>query len=107
MTGRYLYCTRCGTLWNVSTLSGASAQTYICPNCNRQYRHGIAPTLSKRLMECRLRRGMSGATVAELCGMSRTMLYDYESGKHMPNAEVLAALADFYRVSVDWLMGRG
>lgn len=107
MTGRYLYCTKCGTLWNVSMLSDVSARDYVCPDCNKSYRRGIASTLSKRLMDCRLKRGMSGATVAELCGISRTMLYDYESGKHMPTAEVLAALADFYRVSVDWLVGRG
>ena len=48
----------------------------------------------------------SMATVSELCGLERGAVRRYERGERMPTAEALAALADYYDVSVDFLLGR-
>jgi transcriptional regulator with XRE-family HTH domain len=44
--------------------------------------------------------------VSELCGLGRDTLRRYEQGSQVPGAEALAALADYYGVTTDWLLGR-
>lgn len=105
--GRYEYCRCCGRRWNVSTLQKIPFEGYICPECCSRTRDDVRDTLRQRLQRCRVERALSGQTVAELCGLARDAVYDFEHGRRTPRAEELAVLADFYRVSVDWLMGRG
>lgn len=61
----------------------------------------------KRLMEL---VAIDGRPVTEQCrlmGMSHGMLWSYETGRHEPSARMLAAMADFYGVTADWLLGVG
>ena len=37
--------------------------------------------------------------------ITQSVLARYETGKLEPNIEILGILADFYGVSVDWLLG--
>ena len=50
-------------------------------------------------------RGMSSRRVSEYCGMSHGMVGFYESGMKEPKASALITLADFYGVSVDYILG--
>jgi transcriptional regulator with XRE-family HTH domain len=43
---------------------------------------------------------------AEKIGISKNALSGYERGTHQPTAEKLIWIADFYDVSVDYLLGR-
>ena len=61
--------------------------------------------LRERLQECRKKKGISASVVSELCGLSHEQIARYESGEQEPKASALAAIADFYEVSVDWLLG--
>lgn len=59
-----------------------------------------------RLKELRAKRGISQDEVSEACCITRVSLARYESGARFPKAEILANLAGFYDVSIDYLLGR-
>lgn len=48
----------------------------------------------------------SQQVIADFCGIHQTTLGEYERGVCMPSPEVLQTLADFYDVSLDYLLGR-
>jgi transcriptional regulator with XRE-family HTH domain len=48
----------------------------------------------------------SMAVTSELIGLSSSALSKYERGEARPTAETLAAIADYYHVSMDYLWGR-
>lgn len=55
----------------------------------------------------RNRNGMLQEDVAKYLGLTRPAYSHYETGKRIPDAEILEKLADLYEVSIDELMGRG
>lgn len=49
-----------------------------------------------------------GFTQIEVCkelNIPQSTLANYETGRTQPDLETLAKLADFYGVSIDWLLG--
>ncbi|MDE6913371.1 MAG: helix-turn-helix domain-containing protein [Lachnospiraceae bacterium] len=49
-----------------------------------------------------------GFTQVEVCkelNIPQSTLANYETGRTQPDLETLAKLADFYEVSIDWLLG--
>ena len=63
-------------------------------------------TFSIRLRNMRKKQQLDRKTLAELCGLSKDMIGQYERGERLPSARSLMALADFFDVSVDYLLGR-
>lgn len=59
-----------------------------------------------RLRELRLARKMLQRDVAKLLNVSRSSYSLYEIEKIMPPIDALATLADFYGVTIDYLLGR-
>ena len=60
-----------------------------------------------RLKNLRLKHGYSRAKdFCEETGISFNTYQNYESGKRVPSTEFLVKIADFYGVSVDYLLGR-
>lgn len=62
-------------------------------------------TFSQKLVQARKDAGYTQNTVAELIGIKRSTLAGYEIGRTQPDIETLGKLADFYNVSIDWLVG--
>jgi len=60
---------------------------------------------SKRLTDLRQSKGLTQNELAELVNVSRSALSLYELGKREPDYETLVRLADFFDVSVDYLLG--
>lgn len=60
----------------------------------------------KRLRELREQRHMSRLVLAQLCGLSKNMIAMYERGEKSPSVDSLLQLADFFKVSVDYLLDR-
>ena len=60
-------------------------------------------TLGKRLKELRTQSGFSQEMVAERIGVSRQAVTKWESGRTIPTAENLAALAQLYQVPLTQL----
>ena len=60
----------------------------------------------RRLQQLRERRRISRRVLAELCGLSQNAVGRYERGERRPTFETVVVLADFFGVTVDWLLGR-
>lgn len=58
------------------------------------------------LKSLRKERGLSRQQVADILGVSKRTIESYEYGNREPNIEMLCKLADFYGVSIDYLLGR-
>lgn len=58
-----------------------------------------------RIRDLRNDKDMTQKEVAELLGMSQTGYSKYETGENDIPTHVLIALAKFYQVSVDYLLG--
>jgi transcriptional regulator with XRE-family HTH domain len=62
--------------------------------------------LYKRIRELREDHDLTQREVAEMLGMSQTGYSKYETGTNDIPTAVLIKLADFYKTSVDYLLGR-
>lgn len=61
---------------------------------------------SERLSALRKQRGLSLAALGETLGVTDEAVRLLEKGKRSPSFEVLCALADYFDVSLDYLVGR-
>ena len=59
-----------------------------------------------RLKELRKSRGISQAVLAERLGISKSTIGMYETGDIVPSLEMLNAVADFFNVDINYLLGR-
>lgn len=59
-----------------------------------------------RLKQLRKNRGLYQKNVAEMLGIDRTTYGKYETGDSEPPIEYLIKLADYYNVTIDFLVGR-
>ena len=50
-------------------------------------------------------RGLSDYAVAAQTGIARSILSEWKAGKHQPGIKNLLILANFFGVSVDYLIG--
>ena len=62
-------------------------------------------TFSQKLTKARHEAGYTQRQVAEIMKISKSTIASYETGRTEPDIETLGKLADFYAVSVDWLLG--
>lgn len=62
--------------------------------------------LAKRLKECRKEKGFTQAQVAIYCDITEHTYQNYELMAREPKLEILIKIADLYRVSLDYLVGR-
>ena len=58
------------------------------------------------LKEERKKHNLTQQQVADYLKMARGAYAQYETGKNLPPVTVLSALADLYKCSVDYLIGR-
>lgn len=62
--------------------------------------------LPERLKTLRTRKKKTQSDFAKVIGVARTTYAMYEQGQREPDYETLQKIADFYEVSVDYLLGR-
>lgn len=62
--------------------------------------------LLKRLKDLREDRDIPIQEMLDLLHVSRTTYYNYESGNSFPTFDTLIKIADYFNVSVDFLIGR-
>ncbi|MCG0278449.1 MAG: helix-turn-helix domain-containing protein [Thermanaeromonas sp.] len=63
------------------------------------------PSLGQRLAALRKEKGLSQAELAKLLNVGQSTIAMYEKDKRRPDAETLTRLAEFFQVSVDYLLG--
>lgn len=60
----------------------------------------------ERLQYLRERRRISRKVLSELCGLYSDAVRRYERGEAEPDMKSLIAIAEFFEVSIDYLVGR-
>lgn len=63
-------------------------------------------SLAEALKRFRKQFKVTQKVAAEVSGVSERVYQSYEYGKVVPTVTILMALADFYDVSLDYLVGR-
>ncbi|MDR1092621.1 MAG: helix-turn-helix domain-containing protein [Clostridiales bacterium] len=63
-------------------------------------------TIGKRIKELRIEKGLKQWEIAQRIGYSRSIVTYWENGEKRPTSEAVIALADFFDVSADYLLGR-
>ena len=61
--------------------------------------------LGQRLKELRLEKGWTQKEMAEKLGLNSVTYLHYEKGQREPPLSLLADMATFFEVSVDYLLG--
>ncbi|EGO62261.1 helix-turn-helix domain-containing protein [Acetonema longum] len=59
-----------------------------------------------RLKTLRQRKNLTQKQMAQLFKLTERGYQNYEIGKSTPNVSLLTALADYFDVSIDYLLGR-
>ena len=62
--------------------------------------------MSLRIKDLRTERHLTQQDVADGTSISRSVLSQYETGTVDPTASVISRLADYFQVSIDYLVGR-
>jgi transcriptional regulator with XRE-family HTH domain len=61
---------------------------------------------SERLVELRTSRSLTQDDIGNLVGKTRMAISGWENGRGFPGEEELITLADYFNVTVDYLLGR-
>ena len=62
--------------------------------------------IAERLKLLRKEKKLTQTELGEKVGIKQSSYSDWETGKNEPSLEKLIVLADFFEVSLDWLVGR-
>lgn len=62
--------------------------------------------LAERLKACRKEKGYTQGQVAIYCDITEKTYQNYELMTREPKIEILIRIADFFDVSIDYLVGR-
>lgn len=62
--------------------------------------------LGKRISNLRKQKKLTQENVSKMLGIHRGTYANYEAGRREPDNETLHKLADFFNVSIDYLLGR-
>lgn len=63
-------------------------------------------TCGDKIAALRDKRGLTQEDLAAKIGISRASLSHYEKGRREPDYTILTKLADYFQVSIDYLLGR-
>ena len=65
----------------------------------------VKEILAKRLKECRKQKGLTQNQVAIYCDITEKAYQNYELMTREPKLEILIRIAEFFDVSLDYLVG--
>ena len=66
----------------------------------------LGDVMNNRLKELRKSRGYTQIFLQMQTGIEQALLSKFENGERIPPTETLVRLADFYNVSIDYLLCR-
>ncbi len=61
---------------------------------------------AERIKDLRIKHGMTQTAMGEIIGTKQDSVSTYERGKNYPEVRNLMILADYFGVSIDYLVGR-
>ncbi len=66
----------------------------------------VLKIFAKKLKELLKENNLNNSTFAAKCGIPRTTINSWTECKKIPKADALLVVAEFFNVSVDFLLGR-
>lgn len=66
----------------------------------------LRDTFSVRLKELRINHNLKQKELGQITGISEAAISRFEAGNRTPSMDVALALADYFDVSLDYLVGR-
>ena len=66
----------------------------------------LGDSMQNRLRELRKSRGYTQVSLQMQTGIEQALLSKFESGERIPPTETLLRLAEFYNVSIDYILCR-
>lgn len=66
----------------------------------------LGDMMQNNLRKLRKEKGLCQIAVQMQTGIEQALISKYENGERVPPTETLMQLADFYGVSMDYIMGR-
>ena len=66
----------------------------------------LGDNMQNRLKDLRKRRGYTQVSLQMQTGIEQSLLSKFENGERIPPTETLLRLAEFYNVSIDYLLCR-
>ena len=66
----------------------------------------LGDSMRNRLKELRKSRGYTQVSLQMQTGIEQALLSKFENGERVPPTETLVRLADFYNVSIDYILCR-
>ena len=66
----------------------------------------LGDIMQNRLKELRKNRGYTQISLQMQTGIEQALLSKYETGERIPPTETLVRLAEFYNVSIDYILCR-
>lgn len=73
--------------------------------CEREVLPIYKETFTTRLKAAREQAGYTQLQTAKITGIARASIAKYETGGAEPSIETLGILAQFYNISLNWLLG--
>ncbi|MBP2663601.1 MAG: transcriptional regulator, family [Firmicutes bacterium] len=64
------------------------------------------PSFGERLNQLRKSKNLKAEDLADIVGVKRRIIFMYEKDEAKPSFDVLIALANYFDVSLDYLVGR-
>lgn len=61
--------------------------------------------VSMRIKDLRTKRGLSQKDLADMLGISKSVMSSYENSIHLPPYDILIRIANIFSVSCDYLLG--
>jgi len=61
---------------------------------------------AERLEELRIQKGLTAVALSKAIGVSKQAIGQFEKAANYPHVNTLTALADYFNVSLDYLVGR-
>ena len=62
--------------------------------------------IGQRIKDLRMSRGLTQEQLADILKISKSRIGMYEIGKREPNFEMLEAIADYFNVDMNYLLGK-
>lgn len=63
-------------------------------------------TLNENIKRLRLARGLNQVEFAKAMGVSKQCVSNWENDNVMPSIEMLVKIADYFNVTIDYVLGR-
>lgn len=72
-----------------------------------KYKMMIKSTFGERLADLRIAKGIKQEELAKILNVSRSAISGYENDAHYPEVKQLIKIAEFFDVSIDYLLAQG